>query len=418
MKKQLLLLFMMVSAIANVHAADLLVEEFGVLPVYSSIGDAVSAASDGDRIIIRNRAGNIPWVENISINKSLTFLPFDNDTFFVVQGTYTIVPADNREVNIIGMKNTNGFIYGNAIGNTSARTVVNFLGCYLVNGGFSIGSHGYNATVAHTVLDNGTIYIRHGLVLGCDITTSSTAGGINVQSETATTNEVIKLYGNKITSNSTSTSAYGINWTSSSHFFDIRNNFIEQRNIGIYISNTRNSNLELNKLYNNTVTFVSTTSSSPYGIYCTSTSSSSVIEIMNNLVDINTTYSASHYGIYNASSSPQVNCYFNTLDGGITGARRVVGSYTVSSNNTAGTVTTDATGNNVTGSVGIDAGNPSNVFYDLDLTTNDCGAYGGSYTLANFFPIHAGSARVHLLNYPFNVRQGSTLNINAKTYDR
>lgn len=49
-------------------AADLIVEEFGTAPTYASITAAVAASVDGDRIIIKNRAGDIPWIENITIS--------------------------------------------------------------------------------------------------------------------------------------------------------------------------------------------------------------------------------------------------------------------------------------------------------------------------------------------------------------
>lgn len=54
-------------------ATDLVVEEFGQPPSFASIGAAVAAANDGDRILIKNRAGNVPWIEDVTVNKSLPF---------------------------------------------------------------------------------------------------------------------------------------------------------------------------------------------------------------------------------------------------------------------------------------------------------------------------------------------------------
>lgn len=68
--KQITLLILIIFYLQS-FAADRVVEEFGFPPAYSSIGAAVAAANDGDRIIIINRSGNIPWIENITINKSL-----------------------------------------------------------------------------------------------------------------------------------------------------------------------------------------------------------------------------------------------------------------------------------------------------------------------------------------------------------
>lgn len=91
-------------------ATDRVVEEFGQPPAYPNITSAVNAAVDGDRIIIKNRAGNIPWIENIEVTASLEFLSYDNDEFFYVQGDYTITGATGRTVTFVGMYNTAGDI--------------------------------------------------------------------------------------------------------------------------------------------------------------------------------------------------------------------------------------------------------------------------------------------------------------------
>ena len=109
------------------QAADRIVEEFGVSPTFPNIAAAVTAASNGDRIIIKNRAGDIPWIENITVDKSLQFLSYANDGPFVVQGTYTIPSADGREVTIIGMRNTAGGIAGSAGGTSTRGTKVRII---------------------------------------------------------------------------------------------------------------------------------------------------------------------------------------------------------------------------------------------------------------------------------------------------
>lgn len=48
----------------------------------------------------------------------------------------------------------------------------------------------------------------------------------------------------------------------------------------------------------------------------------------------------------------------------------------------------------------------------------DAGAYGGSYTLNNFFPLHTGAARVYMTGHPFNIRSGTTLRVRANAWDR
>jgi hypothetical protein len=53
----------------------------------------------------------------------------------------------------------------------------------------------------------------------------------------------------------------------------------------------------------------------------------------------------------------------------------------------------------------------------LDLTVNDVGAYGGSYSLSNFYPV-TGSARVYFVKAPRTVLQSGTLNVRANSFDR
>ena len=54
MKKSVLICLLFVMTIAKSFATDIVVEEFGITPAYPTITDAVAAASNGDRIIIKN----------------------------------------------------------------------------------------------------------------------------------------------------------------------------------------------------------------------------------------------------------------------------------------------------------------------------------------------------------------------------
>lgn len=418
MKTTIMLCCLMVAMALNTYASDLLVEEYALAPAYSSIGAAVAAATDGDRIIIKNKNGNAPWIENVAVNKSLHFLPFTNDTFFIVQGTYTITPADNREVTIIGMRNLAGGITGTAVGNVAARTKVNIMGCLLQSGSVIFGANGYSINTVHTILSAGGISIRAGSVIGCDITLLANNTCILVSPETAVTSETVKIIGNKVTNMSVTTAANGIGWISTSHFFDIRNNLVYTRNVGIAITKSRVLNTVANKLSNNTVSiFGAPTTANVYGISISTASANSIIEVMNNLIDLNSTSTSNIYGISNLSAVPTLTLIYNTIDDSIAVAKRATGSYTTNSNNTFTTVMLAADGN-IQGAGGLNVGNPSAPYYDLDLTINDCGAYGGGFSLKNYFPLHAGAARIYNVTVPANVRVGGTISIQADGYDR
>ncbi len=151
-------------------ATDLVVEEFGTAPAYSSINAAVTAAVDGDRILVRNRAGNIPWIENINVSKSLEFLSYDNDTFFVVQGTYTLDAAAGRTITFIGMKNLSGGIVGGNSTGANKATTVNVFDSYFTYGNILLSAKVFNTTIAGCSMLNGIVSIASGSIIGNSIT--------------------------------------------------------------------------------------------------------------------------------------------------------------------------------------------------------------------------------------------------------
>jgi hypothetical protein len=67
----------------------------------------------------------------------------------------------------------------------------------------------------------------------------------------------------------------------------------------------------------------------------------------------------------------------------------------------------------------INGGTPDSAYADINLTRNDVGCYGGSYTLDNFFPITASDwARVILVTAPRRVLVNGTIQVKATGYDK
>ena len=103
--------------------------------------------------------------------------------------------------------------------------------------------------------------------------------------------------------------------------------------------------------------------------------------------------------------------------------------YSAFDNGTLTGVTNDGT-NTISGSVGlnsdgssswtgtIDGGNPGTADYDLNLTRNDPGAYGGSYSLDNFFPIDGTSSKVFYLQMPSEILVGGSNSVTGHSFDR
>jgi hypothetical protein len=410
MKKSVLICLLFVVTLMKSYATDIVVEEFGITPAYPSISDAVTAASNGDRIIIKNRAGNIPWIENVNITKSLQFLPFDNDTFFVAQGNWTITLGAGQAVTIIGMKNTLGSITASSSTGTAKSAQINVHGCYFINGNINLTSSAYELNATHNLLDAGYIYTSFGSICGNDVTSANYPIQVFNGSGTAL-NDTVFIIGNKV--NSTATSYTGIYVSTIISRYQIKNNFVKSRYMGIMTGSTCAGT---NLIYNNTI-LLNNSSSSVYGIDVYQVGAGDILEIMNNVIDFVSTTS-SMTGINNdGGNTGTVNVYYNHID--VVSNNPVSTGFSFSGNNTTSqSISLTADGHIQAGSAAINGGNPAAPFYDLDLSAGDAGAYGGSYTLDNYFPLFAGSSRVYLNTYPFNVRLGNTLNIKGNSFDR
>ena len=412
MKRNLLVLAL-AGITSTAFCTDRIVEEFGVSPTYPNIGAAVAAAVDGDRIIIKNRAGDIPWIQDITIDKSLEFLSYENDGRFIVQGNYGIAPANGRVVLINGMRNTSGGIIA-AGGTSNVRgTRVRVVDSYFVNGGLNLASNYYDVDVVSCTMISGTVSICFGNVVGNDIDGSSVNDEAISVSTTSpgTTLDTCAIIGNKVKGR---VGYEGIFGSSFGQVFHIRNNYVQHGWMGIEVYEGPTTNAA-NLIWNNTVTAY-TGNFTTYGINLANTNTGSIWEIMNNV--ITRTWAGDCRGVNNDSGNQgQINVYFNHVSTGIT--TPIGAGFTFAGNNTIDqAITLNADGTFLADGAAIDGGNPAAPFYDLDLTTGDAGAYGGSYTLNNFHPLHSGSARVVMTGHPFNVRQGSTLRVKATAFDR
>ena len=394
-------------------ATDRIVEEFGQPPAYASINAAVTAAVDGDRIIVKNRAGNIPWIENITVDKSLQFLSFTNDDFFYVQGTYTIASTPGREVSIVSMRNTSGGIIGSGTGN-ARTTKVRILDSYFVNGSIDLDLAVFEADIVGNTLLSGGVALNFGNVVGNEIDASAVSGTVGIEVTTTATGtplDTCAIMGNKVR-----TAGYGegIFTSTSQQVVHIRNNFVQHAWMGIQVYGGNTAAVQ-NLIWNNTV-LAYAGQFSVYGIDMANTSSGSVWEIMNNVVT--TTWSGDNRGINKDSgNNGQINVYYNHVTSGMT--YPISTDFTFVSNNTTNqSITLNADGSLNNAPACVDGGNPATVLSDLDLSIGDAGAFGGSYTQANYFPLHNGAARVYLTGHPFNVRTGATLRVKGNAFDR
>lgn len=166
----------------------------------------------------------------------------------------------------------------------------------------------------------------------------------------------------------------------------------------------KSSLISKNLILNNTI-YSATSLYVP--IYFLNMNPASYTEVINNLIIA----TASPYGsIYNASGT--IAASYNVSNFAMQNSLDACGCNVINSNTTL-----DAAGRPQVGSDAINGGSPDFSYYDLNLTVGDAGAYGGSLSQDNFFPI-TGSTRVFYVNAPRRVNVSGTINIKADSFDR
>ena len=443
---------------------------------YSAINSAVNSNTvlSGDTIYIKNSPvgasaqGNTLFSENVTIpaGKSLEIMPYNEDTVFSCQGSWTITvqTAGTMTVDIAGMNNTGGLSSATAVISVSGagpsaadRCIVRLLGGALGSGLTTATSGFINCNYNYTDLtvygmniynstNNATIAFRHGSIIGDSIVCASSgtaSAGIAVTAETTATTDTCYIVGNIIHLTESVGGYYqnsGIYWNSNTLFFQMSNNLVYSNDDGIYIGQTIASAISTNNIYNCTVVWNSpnNTSYTVYAIYVNPSTSGLTTELMNNCVARNTAVGAtisSNYGIYVASAGA-IDLMYNYVDKTFSNIVTPAGN-TTQINNTVNqgpfvlgagpAVVTTASypplttslGYPTTSAFGINGGNPGGVYSNIDKTLNTAGAYGGSYTLYNFFPLNTGSGRVWMTNFQADGTLGGTgINIKATSFDR
>lgn len=400
---KLILIFLALSILTLAHATDLVVQDNGPTGTYSSIQAAVTAAVDGDRIIINNKLSGLPWVEDITIDKSLTFLCAVDNQRFLVQGDYTIAPAPGREVSIIGMENSDGQIKSQSSGTTS-RTIVNVFWCKLnssSSGSIIFNSDYFDVNVASCELRE-SVSIRYGSVIGNYFPNRKSIG---VGEDILPSNDTVFVVGNK---NCGKISAY-----TSSHYVYISNNFIYQNassNGAIGISKLKSGSSD-NILKNNALYIAYAPYAPSVDVIAIDISApTGILNIYNNLI-VGTSDLDEVFDITGATFSNLI-IYYNYTNRSF-GISPLSGtnyySSTIGLNSSTGASTSSLTTN---------GGNPGIIDYDLDLTRNDAGCYGGSYTLDNFHPIDGTSSRVYFLKMPVEIITGQPNGVTGFSFDR
>ncbi len=390
---------------------DRIVQQNGPVGTYASIGAAVTAAVDGDQIIINNRIDLLPWIENITINKSLTFLCAADNTQFWVEGTYTVAMADNRNIVINGMKNTNGAI--SQSGTTPTFKTNLSVVQSEITGSISLSTPGINLLVSNTKAY--AVSFCFGKVLGCDLR------NITLYNDALSTDDVNLIVGNRVGYLYT---AIGntVSIQNSTQYLFFSNNFCYNTNSddALNVSALKGGPIG-NRILNCTLIQLGTNENPSL--------SSSAVALRLNFSNgpILTVENSSFGGYYstasvgangflqqNGSSNTTLsyNMYYNQYTSGTTPS-----STLANFSSSAATYSVNADGSS-SSAVTVNAGNPLNDYLDLDLSRNDIGCFGGSYSRENFWPmVNTQSSRVIYVTTPRVVNQGGTVNMTGTGID-
>jgi hypothetical protein len=257
-------------------------------------------------------------------------------------------------------------------------------------------------------LGTGTLNIRHGEIRGCRTGQITITDGPN-----AGVGDTLFIVGNVFNT------GY-LTWSNNDNYFYIANNYINQGNTYcLRITNHHYSSAVNNNICNNTFSNSGNNTNYYTPIRSLSTSNLDNINAYNNILENRYNASSTYARVLYATgqSGGSIKLYYNYLKGysnaTTTGGTKVVGNTSVDYNGANLTLASDGSCNSAT--YCVDQGSPELQFYDIDLTRNDRGTFGGPYSIDNYTATGTGNARVYDLNMPFEIWSGQTPQVKAES---
>lgn len=391
-------------------ATDRVVQHNGPTGTYGSITAAITAAVDGDNIVINNRQDALPWTENLTINKSLTFVSAVDNVQWLLDGTISIVTAEGRVITIVGMKNMAPLGHITKTGAVPVnRTKLNITYSE-ISGNITLVS-GVDLFLGSSKA--GIVTFSYGKVIGNDLNSALCNTDANASED------VNLIIGNRLgTVGSMPNTGFEINTTS--HYVNFSNNLASGGYYGVLITSLK-SGVSASSITN--CVLISNSTSGGSGLHVGQSSGN--LNVDNSILSGNFFQGQSgSCGVTRANNGGTLTNFTYNLyytPGGTT---------CLSLNAVQGNIfSLQVEKDNIDGSTGlpvntwtghVNAGSPMNSFLDLDLTRNDIGVYGGSYSLSNFMPFmnNTESSRVIYVNTPRVVNQGTTMSVQAIGYDK
>jgi hypothetical protein len=399
MKKQLLFIAVAGLFTSMANATDLYVRDLGAGGAFSTISAAISQASDGDRIIIRPKSGTLPYMENLTIDKSLSFVSETNFAKYIVQGTISVTPAPGRIVTINNLQISGSNAISVSAGTVGGRTTLNLLNSTTA----AVNTAYANTTLNMSGCVSAAVAFTHGRITGNKVTSFTITPA---SMDTDLSGDDIEIIANAITG-----SNLALYMIQKDYNFRILNNFFTAG----YISIQGVKNGSTNEIMNNVVS--SDASSSPSStLFSINVSSpagySGLVSVTNNiLIDASNSY-ATYYPVISGGVSIYVYYNITNINSPYHGSFIMPGIPN-SGNNGAGVMTINNATYTATGT-NVNYGNPEDDYADIDLSRNDAGNYGGSDSWANYWPAAVGNKpQVNYLKTPRRIYTG-TQEMNAQ----
>ena len=384
-------------------AADRIVLEGGVTPNYSSITSALVGIPANTRILVFPKSGGDAYIGNLTIPNvaGVQILSAVDGQRFVVQGDISTGTAGNA---VISGAETSGKIYLYGTGNR-------VIGCKVYGYIQSMLYSSLNYIDNDSVVNNGSIGMHRGRVSGCYV-----EGNITTDGSIAGLTDTTFIVGNHVRILNAGIFSMGVNCQGSNQTVCVANNFIEISGTnagngnGIRLFAIKSSASVRSACMNNTIWDRSVTGFIVAGIAVDSASFS--VDIENNV------FLGNHLG------TKSFQFYYPSSDAG--GGFRynysnisLIDNFTPdgSNNLNANISINPLTGELLTGSDGVDGGNPGDAHRDIDLSRNDAGCYGGSFTRSNFTVAETG-VRVLFMTAPRTVFTNTPFMISADGVDK
>ena len=367
-------------------ATDLLVNNTGAPNTYATLAAAINAANDGDRILLEP---NIPIFESVSIDKSLEIVSTAVDTAFNINGTVTIIANANKEIKLVGA-HVNALSFSSGTADSSSLCKFYFIDSELIG---AAGIDSRNKYVETNVLFCSSLdrYVRfdYGKIIGSYISSFISAVDCKIIA-----NQIVSL----------ESQLGGSYLVANNNFYNGYNFSIASNNVHQLIIDGGGNSTNTNYIINNRFRSVNDVYGSSYGynnnIYIYASSNNTDISILNNSFylenDAWDSWNIRHQN--HPSLFVEYNNFWNVGASGYQGVQGYGFNLNYANSN----------------AVTANAGHPGIRYFDIDMSRNDIGIYGGPYSWNNYWGSSTGKGVVYDLDMPFEYWTGQSATINAK----